>query len=114
MKPADTNRHLELRPEELQMVREILQRHVPGRTVWAFGSRVQGRARRFSDLDLAVLGEQPLAAATQADLAEDFTESDLPFKVDIVDWATTPERFRQIVRGQYVELQAGADKEESK
>jgi predicted nucleotidyltransferase len=93
---------LALLPGELEIVREILRRHVPGREVWAFGSRVKGKARTFSDLDLAVLGDQPLALSVRADLAEDFSESDLPFKVDIVDWATTSERFREIIRAEYV------------
>jgi predicted nucleotidyltransferase len=109
MKQTATNRRLELRPGELELVRGILQRHVPEREVWAFGSRVQGNAKPFSDLDLAVLGEQPLELSIQAELAEEFSESDLPFKVDIVDWATTSERFRQIIRKEYVVLQEQND-----
>jgi predicted nucleotidyltransferase len=104
MKQTVPNRRLELRPGELEIVREILRRHLPGREVWAFGSRVKGKARTFSDLDLAVLGDQPLALSTRADLAEDFSESDLPYKVDIVDWATTSERFREIIRAEYLVL----------
>ena len=98
-----------MRPGELEMVRGILQRHVPEREVWAFGSRVQGNAKPFSDLDLAVLGEQPLELSIQAELAEEFSESNLPFKVGIVDWATTSERFRQIIRKEYVVLQEQKD-----
>ena len=109
MKQTVTNRKLELRPGELEIVRGILQRHVPERAVWAFGSRVQGKAKPYSDLDLAVIGEQPLALSIRANLAEEFSESDLPFKVDIVDWATTSERFRQIIRREYVVLQEQKD-----
>ena len=104
MRQTVPNRRLALLPGELEIVREILRRHLPGRTVWAFGSRVKGKARPYSDLDLAVLGDQPLALSTRADLAEDFSESDLPFKVDIVDWATTSERFREIIRTEYIVL----------
>jgi predicted nucleotidyltransferase len=114
MKQTVTNRGLQLRPGEFEMVRDILQRHVPERVVWAFGSRVNGKARPYSDLDLAILGDQPLPFSTRADLAEDFTESDLPFKVDIVDWATTSEKFREIIRAEHVELQLKAEKDESK
>jgi type I restriction enzyme S subunit len=42
-----------------------------------------------------------------ADLAEDFTESDLPFKVDLVDWATTSARFRKVIEGERIVVQAG-------
>ena len=92
---------------EWQIVQAILLCHLPGREVWAFGSRVQGKPKPFSDLDLAVLGEQPLPPATLAALADDFTESDLPYKVDIVDWATTSERFRAIITAAHVELPPG-------
>jgi len=103
-----------LRPGELEIVREILRRHVPNREVWAFGSRVKGTARPYSDLDLAVLGDQPLPLLVRAELAEEFSESDLPFKVDIVDWATTSERFRQIIESEYVVLPLDRTVEEVK
>jgi type I restriction enzyme S subunit len=93
---------------EWQIVRSVLLRHVPGREVWAFGSRagVKGasRVKKFSDLDLAVKGDQPLPRSTLAALADDFTESDLPYKVDLVDWATTSARFRAIVESSHVVL----------
>ena len=107
MKQTVPNRRLELRPGELEIVREILRRHLPGREVWAFGSRVKGKARTFSDLDLAVLGDQPLALSTRADLAEDFSESDLPWRVDVVDWAATSESFKKIIERDKVVLLRG-------
>jgi len=42
------------------MVRDILHRSVPDRSIWAFGSRVTGKARCYSDLDLVVMGDRPL------------------------------------------------------
>jgi predicted nucleotidyltransferase len=90
------------------MVRAILLRHVPGREVWAFGSRVgakdASRVKKFSDLDLAVKEDQPLPLNTLAALADDFAESDLPYKVDIVDWATTSARFRAIIESSHIVL----------
>jgi len=37
-------------------------------------------------------------------LAEDFAQSDLPWKVDVVDWATTSEGFRKIIEQDCVPL----------
>jgi predicted nucleotidyltransferase len=85
--------------------RGLLERHVPGRELWAFGSRVNGTAKPYSDLDLVILGSEPLSLSTLADLADGFSESDLPFKVDLVDWATTGERFRKMIEGGRVVLQ---------
>ena len=54
-------------------------------------------AKPYSDLDLAIIGEQPLSIALLAALEHDFTESDLPFKVGVIDWATTSEGFCRII-----------------
>jgi predicted nucleotidyltransferase len=105
---------LQLLPGELEIVREILRRHVPNHEVWAFGSRVKGKARPYSDLDITILGDERLPLSTRANLAEDFAESDLPFKVDIGDWATTSDRFRQIIRSEYVALPLDRTVEEVK
>jgi len=94
--------------DEWQIVRAILVRHVPGREVWAFGSRVgtkdASRVKQFSDLDMAVKGDQPLPLHTLSTLTDDFRESDLPYKVDIVDWATISERFRAIIESSHIVL----------
>lgn len=93
--------------EELAIVKRILQTHIPNLEVWAFGSRVKGNAKPYSDLDLAVITKEPLSLQTHADLVDAFSESDLPWKVDIVDWALVAEPFKQVIMYQYVVLQEG-------
>lgn len=89
---------LGLSPEHEAILRETLERHVPtGIAVWAFGSRAKGNARRYSDLDLALVGEHPLPAELLSDLADAFDESDLPWRVDLLDWANTSASFRKII-----------------
>jgi predicted nucleotidyltransferase len=89
---------IDIRPEELAIAREILRRRVPGVEAWAFGSRARGTAKPHSDLDLALIGEAPLDGLTLAELAEDFSASGLPFRVDVVDWAAAAPAFREIIR----------------
>jgi predicted nucleotidyltransferase len=89
---------LDLSPPQLAEVRRILAAHLPGRTVWAFGSRASDSAKPFSDLDLAIIGDEPVDFHTLSSLKDAFAESNLPFRVDLVDWATTAENFRQIIR----------------
>jgi len=86
------------------VISAILQKHIPDRTVWAFGSRVTGTAKPYSDLDLAIIGDTPLPISLLAGLAHDFTESNLPFKVDLIDWATTTSAFQKIIKSRYVAL----------
>jgi predicted nucleotidyltransferase len=96
---------LDLSPDDLAIVQNILRKHVPDREVWAFGSRVTGSARRYSDLDLAIITDAPLSFKIRGDMTEDFSESDLPFRVDILDWATTRDNFRRIVEKDRVVVQ---------
>jgi type I restriction enzyme S subunit len=96
---------VELHPEELRIVRELLRLHLPDCEVWAFGSRARQTAKNYSDLDLAILGQTPLPLSTLAELANDFSESNLRFKVDLVDWATTSESFRRIIEAERIVLQ---------
>lgn len=90
---------LTIRPHDLIIVHKILSKHIPSTAqVWAFGSRVKGTARPYSDLDLTIdLHHQPLAYELLVALRDDFEESDLPFKVDIVDWNTIDDKFRSII-----------------
>lgn len=96
---------LAITDEELNIVKSILQTLIPHYPVWAFGSRVKGTAKKYSDLDLAIITDTPLSLAESAALREAFAESDLIWKVDVVDWATTSETFRKIIQSHYIELQ---------
>lgn len=96
---------LDMRPGQWCIVRDILHRHVPQYDVWAFGSRAKGQAKEYSDLDLAIITDQPLSLDAGAALAEDFSESDLPWKVDVVDWAATSETFRSLIAQHKVVVQ---------
>jgi type I restriction enzyme, S subunit len=87
------------------LVRSILQKNVPHFTVWAFGSRAKGVAKPYSDLDLVVMTEQALPLDVSAALADDFSESDLPWKVDLLDWAVLSQEFRRIIERDKVVVQ---------
>lgn len=88
---------LDLLPEHLRIVRTILAEALPGYHVLAFGSRTDGTAGKFSDLDLLVQTDQPLSYALLGRVRDAFSESDLPFRVDIMDSATIDEGFRALV-----------------
>lgn len=96
---------IDVRQDLWEIVRGILQEHVPQYAVWAFGSRAKWKAKRYSDLDLAIIADRPLSLSVSAALADAFSESDLPWRVDVVDWATTSESFRRIIERDKVVVQ---------
>jgi len=81
-----TTQQIDLKAEHRLIVREILQTHLPADAkVWVFGSRETGKARRGSDLDLAIDIGQELPPSLEPALHFAFEDSDLPRTVDIVD-----------------------------
>ncbi len=88
---------IEMSPAQLDEVKGILREHVPGCEVRAFGSRVTGRVKPWSDLDLAVIADQPLGFRRLGLLVEAFQESTLPFRVDVLDWHETSPSFQAII-----------------
>ena len=96
---------IDIRPDHWAIVRRILQKHVPQYAVWAFGSRAKWSAKEYSDLDLAIITDKPLPLSVSTALEEDFSESDLPWKVDVVDWAATSESFRMVIERDRVVVQ---------
>lgn len=74
-----------LAPQHYAEISRILAKYRPLANFYAFGSRVTGRARRFSDLDILMRGDGPMTIATLGAIEHDFCESRLPFRVDVVD-----------------------------
>jgi predicted nucleotidyltransferase len=92
-------------PHEWEELSGLLQRYAPGRRVWAFGSRATGhRVRRFSDLDIAVEGEE-LPFDEMAMLREALDESRLPFKVDVLELGRVAPEFRARIQPELVLVQ---------
>ncbi len=91
---------LSIEQRHLRLVQDILNKYPY--TFYAFGSRVKGNSKRGSDLDICFYEEIPLNVLSHLD--EDFEESDLPFKVDIVNALTCNEDFRQLIQNDLVNL----------
>lgn len=87
---------IDLPREQLHLVTAILQEHLPGCRIRAFGSRVTGRATRFSDLDLLIEAGNPSPAQLEA-ARDALAESDLPILVDLVLAEELPEPLRQTI-----------------
>ena len=103
--PATADPPVHMAASHWAIVQDILQKQAPEYQVRAFGSRATGKPKPYSDLDLAIMTDRPLTLSQLTELTDAFADSDLPWKVDIVDWASTDERFRDIIRRQSVVIQ---------
>lgn len=98
---------LNILDEHLNIIKTILNKYIPIKTkVWVFGSRANNSARKYSDLDLLInFNSKPLPSSLKADLEDAFEESDLPYKVDIVDWNAITDEFRQTIKNKRISLE---------
>lgn len=93
----------------LEQVQGLLRAHVPDAEVWAYGSRVSGGGHEASDLDLVLRNPRNPQQETGAldDLKEAFLESNLPIRVDVMDWARIPASFHREIERMHVVVQEG-------
>jgi type I restriction enzyme S subunit len=93
---------IDVEPRHLKMVRAILAKHLPGKEVWAYGSRVKWNATERSDLDCVVFD----ATDAEIDTAREvFTESEIPFEVQVFGWQNLPDEFKANIEKQAYVLQ---------
>lgn len=101
---------IDVSPHHLRLIQKILHQHLPSHvTVWVFGSRAKKATKKFSDLDLLIDTDKPLSAKTMAKLRHDFTESLLPYKVDLIDSTTISDSFRDRINIDKVVIWKGSD-----
>jgi predicted nucleotidyltransferase len=63
--------------------------------VFLFGSRATKKFKRYSDVDVGLLGNKPIGNAYYK-IINKIEESDIPYRVDIVDFALVDEQFKNI------------------
>lgn len=90
--------NLQLEGKHWNIIHQILSRY--SYQFYAYGSRVKGAARKFSDLDICYQEEIPLSVISQ--LREKFAESNLPFEVELVAWKHMRPAFREMIEGDLV------------
>ena len=85
----------------LSAIKQILHKNIPYAEVRAFGSRVSGTVKKYSDLDLVIVGKNEIDPKVMMQLKDDFEESDIPFRVEILDWHAISSEFKRIIEQKY-------------
>ena len=84
---------LDIKEKHLTMIKEILKKYPY--LFYVYGSRAKKKARKNSDLDLCY--KEKIPRKVISDIKEQFEESDLPFKVDIVSWDSMTTTFQNLI-----------------
>lgn len=85
--------------EQQAFIISVAEKLLPtGFKLYAFGSRVGGKIKEHSDLDLLVDGPTRLPITALGLLREAYQESTLPFQVDILDAQRSDTGFIDLLR----------------
>ena len=91
-------------PTEMRIIVDIVTKHLPRASVYAFGSRTSDDHYPASDLDLAIDNQEKINFITLGSIQEDFMESDIPYSVDVLDYHSVSDHFRAIINTHKVPL----------
>ena len=88
---------LQIPSEWLTEIEQLFTKHLSDVELWAYGSRVQGKAHAGSDLDLMVkhpIKPDNMTCENLTDFREALRDSNLPVMVDVMDYARIPNEFK--------------------
>lgn len=84
---------VDLSPENQSSLHKLVRGETQA-PAYIFGSRVNGRARKFSDIDVCLVGVSAALLGRLQELAE---ESKIPYVVDFSEYSRLPINFREAV-----------------
>lgn len=88
---------IDLSESEKDFIKRVFQKAVPDCKVVVFGSRIRGKANKFSDVDIAIKCGNRIPEDVMSQLREQFATSDLSVIVDIVDYHSVSDTFKKII-----------------
>ncbi len=92
---------IDLEKTYLDTVRQILCEHASEYKAVIFGSRIQGTAKKYSDIDIALIGSNKIDWRKIESIKDIFSESDLPMIVDVIDYNSVSDSFKMRIDDRY-------------
>ena len=96
----DVNTAIDISPRDKEILVSLLARYLPHTSVWAYGSRVNGDSRPWSDLDLVVFTKTQQKYQLSL-LREALEESNLSFRIQLLEWDSLPDNFKTNIAASY-------------
>lgn len=88
------------------MIRDTVRKYLPDESyrVFIFGSRAKESNRKWSDVDVGVEGPEKVPLEALLQIKGDLAESNTPYRVDVVDFASTSEDFKNATKKSIIYL----------
>ncbi len=86
-----------LRDKDKHSLQQLIADYLPNIRIWAYGSRVTGKAQDASDLDIVLRSKElhPIPAHQFKRFIEAVQDSNIPILIDIHDWSDLPISFHE-------------------
>lgn len=88
---------------QIEFIKKTIQQQLPAAKIYIFGSRASGRAKKFSDVDIAVEDKTPISTNLILKLQSELVNG-LPYLVDLVDINSLEPEFKLIIESTAVEI----------
>ena len=95
---------LDLDVKYIKFIKDIIHRILPEAHIFIYGSRVQGVAREYSDVDIALKCAEKVKFTDLLKIKSIFQNSTFPYKVDLVDLNDLKPEFLKIIEKDLFEL----------
>ncbi len=87
--------NLDLADRYVDFIKNTITSILPDVEIFIYGSRVQGKAREYSDVDIALRGDIDFDKLLKIKAL--FEDSTFPYKVDVVDLSSLTPEFLNII-----------------
>lgn len=94
----------DLSNNQIKKILNCISLHLPKVKVFAFGSRVKGTSKKYSDLDLALDTGEPISLSIITKIKSSLSETDIPFLIDIIDYRSIDKDFKSLIDEQKIHL----------
>lgn len=94
---------IDLDEKYINFLKKIISCYLDDYKLYMFGSRVNGNARKYSDIDIAIKSDK-LTSSIKSKIELDFENSTLPYEVDVVDLNTISDDFKNLIKNTLVEI----------
>lgn len=94
---------IDLEQKYIDFIKETVSNHLKDYKLYLFGSRVKNKAKKYSDIDIAIDSAE-FTPEKKSQLEFIFEDSTIPYEVDIVDLNKITEKFKELITADLVQI----------
>ena len=95
---------IDLEKKYVEFIKNTIENVLPNVEIYIFGSRVQGVAKKYSDVDIALRNSGKIEFSDILRIKSLFEDSTFPYKVDIVNLDSVKPEFLSIIKKDMIKI----------